>query len=115
MAAKFLHIGCNTIQTDTIIGAVQEILNDAADWLRYAPNCWLVYTYLDAAYWQKRLSGIKELRAKGFLICEANIEHRSGYLTKEIWEWFTKSRVELSDAPQLPLFDSTDRTLQKLR
>jgi hypothetical protein len=111
MAAKFLHIGCNVQATNEVIAKVQRVLNKAADWLRYAPNCWLVYTHLNVDYFQEKLAGIKELRQSGFFICEAKIIGSGGYLTPEVWEWLKESRANLTDNVTPPFFEVPKRSL----
>jgi hypothetical protein len=89
--ARFLHVGFNW----TGIPKNKEIeqkVSKALDWIRYAPNCWILYTTTDAQEWFKR---IKPLLGPGdhVLIHKLDrmgvIDHQ-GWLPRKVWDWFAK-------------------------
>ena len=59
--------------------------------MRYAPNCWIIYTAKDARTWYSR---VKPLLEKGdrVLICELNTENKQGWLENWMWKWLNKAR-----------------------
>ena len=71
---------------------IQGELDKATDWIRYAPNCWILYTMRDANSWYTRLCGIPSMKNHMFFICELNMLNRGGWLPKSVWEWIKKSR-----------------------
>lgn len=73
--------------------SIQNVLNRAKDWIRYAPNCWILYTSSDASTWYKRLSKISGIKKHTFFICELNITNRGGWLPKGVWDWIKQDRV----------------------
>ena len=93
MANKFLHLGINfSVGTSLDKAAIETKLNKAKDWLRYAPNCWIIYTGQPANIWYKRLKELPELEDKTFFVCEINLDNRAGWLQKSAWEWLKKQR-----------------------
>ena len=97
--AHFLHLGVKFLGDGGIEQAlIEEKLNKAKDWLRYAPNCWLIYTAKNAAYWGNVLTSVDSLQ-KGttFFICEVNLKDRSGWLHEGAWKWIDKMRGGATD------------------
>ena len=92
---RFLHLGINfTTKTATpeAIGEVQNILNKAKDWYRYAPNCWIIYTAIDPKAWNERLKKIPWMTEQRYLICPIDTESKSGWLARDTWEWINRKR-----------------------
>ena len=94
----FLHLGVNFEEHGAPNrGAIDAILNKAKDWLRYSPNCWLIYTGKDVETWQNRLREISVMEDHAsFLICEiplAQKDKRGGWLPESVWEWINKNRT----------------------
>jgi hypothetical protein len=94
----FLHLGVKFEDDEAPKRkAIEEVLNRAKDWLRYAPDCWLIYTTRDAKTWSTRLREIPGMEGHtSFLICEVSLfdSKASGWLAKSAWEWINKSRSE---------------------
>jgi hypothetical protein len=88
---KFLHISFawNFLTKEQELE--QLVFPTAKDWMRYSPNCWIVYTYVDANDWYARIKPHVAERDH-FLICELNIQNRQGWMDKWVWEWFNKPR-----------------------
>jgi hypothetical protein len=94
MTAKFLHVGFSfrggrPAPTDNI----QTVLNKALDWVRYAPNCYILYTTTDVETWYIRLRKVIHENDHIFVV-ELNIENRQGWLPKSVWEWIRKDRSD---------------------
>jgi hypothetical protein len=72
---------------------IEDILNKAADWYRYADNCWLLYTSQNAATWYARLKPlVTQNRGNVFLVRVDPVE-RQGWMPKQLWEWLRKDRA----------------------
>ena len=81
-----LHVGfADTAEPDTT--KIEEIFNEADSWLRYATNCWLLWTDLSAGDWTGRLESVIEKEKRHFFICQLNMNDRSGWLQKATWDW----------------------------
>jgi len=93
----FLHLGVRFEGSDAPDRkAIEKVLNKARDWVRYAPNCWLIYTGQDAKTWGERLRDIPEMKdSTAFLICETPVNEwgkRDGWLPDSVWEWIKRTR-----------------------
>jgi hypothetical protein len=71
---------------------IEEKLNKAKDWLRYAPNCWLLYTSISASEWGERLRSLPTMEGCRLLVCEVNLKNKGGWLPKSVWDWMNKDR-----------------------
>jgi hypothetical protein len=103
--AHFLHLGINPSWDGD--GAfekalIEEKLNKAKDWLRYAPHCWLIYTAKNPTHWANVLRGERALNGKmTFFICEVNLQDKSGWLYESAWKWINKQRGTATDNAEL--------------
>jgi len=91
MTNKFLHIGFDFEGRSAPTKAIQKVLDKALDWIRYAPNCYIVYTSRDVHHWYKRLRDVIEEDDNIFVV-EVNMEKRQGWLPHSVWEWIKKAR-----------------------
>jgi hypothetical protein len=71
---------------------IEQELNRAADWLRYLPGNWLIYTSQPAKVWYQRLSQLPGMEARNMFICEVDLNNRSGFLRTSAWDWIRKDR-----------------------
>lgn len=88
--AEFLHIGFRFAGAPKVT-ELEPTFSQAIDWLRYAPNCWIVYTTSSAEVWSQRLKphlGEKDL----FLIIRLDLRERQGWMSKMVWDWIDKYR-----------------------
>jgi len=93
--ARFLHLGVSISGSSGGIekALIEERLNKAKDWLRYAPNCWLIYTAKSPVHWANVLKSTDKIKeGTTFFICEVNLKERSGWLHEEAWKWIDKAR-----------------------
>lgn len=88
--AQFIHISFN-FDGVTKIEELLPAFDQALDWLRYAPNCWIVWTSSSAEKWYARLK--PHLTGNDhMLIVTLNIQDYSGWLPQWVWDWLTKKR-----------------------
>ena len=86
-----MHVAFVWSGNDPKINELKPIFDKAKDWMRYAPNCWIVRTDLSPQVWYSRLKPyIKE--PESVFICELNITNRQGRLPKWMWDWIKKDR-----------------------
>jgi hypothetical protein len=73
---------------------VQHVVNQSEDWLRYADNCWLVWTSDTPEQLYAKLAAIPTLKDVYIFILEVNISraYRSGQFPNWVWEWLDKDR-----------------------
>lgn len=63
----------------------------ADDWMRYAPNCWIVWTDRPPTDFYYAIH--PRLKPKdSMLIVGLNMDERSGWLPRWIWDWIDKKR-----------------------
>jgi hypothetical protein len=92
MTGKFLHVAFSlTAKRSIPSDQIQGVLNWAKDWVRYAPNCYILYTHTDVDIWFDRLQKILNENDTIFIV-EINIENRQGWVPKSVWEWIRKDR-----------------------
>lgn len=87
---KYLHVAFQYAE-DRRIQDWESVFDTADDWLRYAGNCWILYTSLSPEEWYNRIKPhLKE--SERFLICELVIGNRQGWMNQFAWEWLNKLR-----------------------
>jgi len=87
---QFLHIGFKW-ENPTDSKKLKEILDKAIDWIKYAPDCWILWTSSDPDKWWARLKPL--LKEKDYVfICKLDINVRQGLLPEYVWEWINKDR-----------------------
>jgi hypothetical protein len=87
----YLHVGFAFAGKQKISELVPAF-DKAEAWLRYAPNCWIIWTSESPQTWDTRLKallGPKDI----MLICPIDISVRSGWLVKEMWDWLGTPRA----------------------
>jgi hypothetical protein len=101
----FLHIGINFRDEDSNLNRILEIervLNQGSDWLRYAPNCWILYTNQNPTVWIEKILAIPFMQTEKrhfVFICELDWRNKAGLLSAGIWEWINREREASGDAP----------------
>ncbi len=78
---------------------VESKLDRAQDWIRFAPNCWLIHTEYSAHTWFWEMESIPELEGAMIFVCEANLEDISGRLSPFAWDWIKNVRFGASTPP----------------
>jgi hypothetical protein len=93
--SRVLHLGIHfktKAPTAEMIEEVEVVLNKAKDWLRYAPNCWLIYTERDPKTWNARLKKIPWMAEQSYLLCAVDPKIRAGWLPRSVWDWIGRDR-----------------------
>lgn len=67
------------------------VFNIAIDWIRYSPNCWILYTTTGADWWYERIRHHMTKKDRVF-IAELDLRDKAGWLDKWVWNWLNKSR-----------------------
>lgn len=91
--SQFLHIAFNwrsTLPTPTKTWE-EKVFANALDWMRYAPNCWIVYTSSDTNKWMERIKPYLKNEDYVF-ISKIELANKQGWLPKWCWEWLDKKR-----------------------
>ncbi len=86
----FLHIGF-AFRGRPKVGELEPVFGKAIDWVRYAPNCWIVYTTSSPRLWMARLRPFLSAGDQVFIV-RLDLETRSGWLPKWVWEWLKTPR-----------------------
>ena len=89
--AEFLHIYVSPKEGVTR-DEIEEKLNLAIDWYRYAPGLYIVRTTSSVGKWKVRL--VDFVKPKGrLLIMRVDMSQRQGWMNKDFWEWLGKIRT----------------------
>jgi len=91
-APQFLHVGFNFPKRTPPVSDLEAVFNRGVDWMRYASNCWIVYTAHSPQAWYLRFKPILSPE-DSVLICRVDLKERYGSLPKWAWEWMTKDRT----------------------
>lgn len=89
---KYYHMMLTIPRIVPTDSRIEEILNNATDWYRYADNCWLLYTNSDAAKWYSRLKDVVTVNNGNIFIVRVDVTDRQGWMPKQLWEWLRKDR-----------------------
>ena len=71
------------------------------DWLRYAGNCYVVWTNSDASMLAGALMTVSGMRQSNFLVIRVDLAHGDGFAFLPAWamEWLKKDRTQNPLAP----------------
>lgn len=89
---QYLHVAINCEKRPIPEKELEELFSTSLDWIRYAPNCWILWTLTDSQGWYPYLKRI--LKNDDFFICELKFANRQGWLPKRVWEWIDKERKD---------------------
>jgi len=103
---RYVHLSFHFSDVPPLMAAhyIQPVINESDDWLKYADNCWIVWSIRTPQDWQEKFSAISELKPCSILALEVDISksNRSGQLPKWVWEWLDKNRsTYATSAPTL--------------
>jgi len=105
---RFVHVGLTyhnlpafTVEHVQLVDAA--INSEALDWIRYAWNCYLVWTASDCETISRKIDRLPGMSGVGHLVCEFTPRGAFGSLPPWIWEWLARDRGygiwTLSDKP----------------
>jgi len=81
--------------TQEIATALSKTFEYATDWIKYSPNCWILWTGLTAEEWNERIEKTPGIPEKyGALIAPIDLTpgSRGGKTYESVWEWIKKPR-----------------------
>ncbi len=87
---RYLQITFN-FSGPTKVKELEVAFNQGLDWIRIAPNAWLVWTTSDPEKWFGRLKP-KINNDDHMYIFEIDIDARKGWAPKSVWDWIKKTR-----------------------
>lgn len=70
--------------------AIEKALGMHGDWLRYAPNCWIVFAAHEPITLVQNLEAIPGMHQAGFLVAEIGVY--AGRLDQKAWDWMNQFR-----------------------
>jgi hypothetical protein len=92
MTRRYLHVGFNWADGKPRIDDLRPIMDKATNWVRYAPNCWILWSGRSPQDWYRRFKPI--LRdGDHVLVVELNMKERQGWLPKSAWDWIKEERT----------------------
>lgn len=71
---------------------LEETMNVAIDWYRYAPGAFIVYTSSNENKWQERLSPLVEPEGSLLILPLGDHTEAQGWMTEPFWKWLNKGR-----------------------
>jgi len=81
----FLHIGIAFADAPKVV-ELEPVFNKALDWLRYAPNCYVVKTKRSPRTWLQRLRPHLSSGDHVFIV-QVDVTQRGGLLPRWAWDW----------------------------
>ena len=74
------------------------------DWIRYAPQNYVVWTNLEPLELANGIRAAQGLRNLVMLITPFQADWANGYMPPEFWQWLKKIRFPQQQAPNIPGF-----------
>lgn len=71
---------------------VKPIFDPADDWIRYSPNCWILYTGNGPDWWYDRIRRHMVTSDRVFIF-EINLKNKAGWLDQWVWDWLNRPRL----------------------
>lgn len=84
----FFHIGIAFLDMPKV-EELEPVFNKALNWLRYAPNCWIVKSTRSPRTWLARLKPHLSAGDHVFIV-QIELNKRSGLLPKWAWDWIAQ-------------------------
>lgn len=94
MTPRYVHVALNYMQAVDWQAVQQAIDLEAIDWMRYAPNCYVLWTESELATIAGRLLTVPGMQANYFFICKIDIHDGFGWLPQWVWNWLRQNRTE---------------------
>jgi hypothetical protein len=95
MTTRFFHISFRFADGNPKIAELVPAFNKGLDWIRYAPNCWVVWSNSSSEVWYERLRPLIS-EADSMFIAAIDSEERQGWMSKSFWDWLNKDRSSKS-------------------
>ena len=98
MPHRFLHIAFNWRVSGKVVELEPTFSHFADDRVRYAPNCWIVWTSRPVSdFYYALRPQIADQDA--MLIVGLDMNERNGWLPKPIWDWIDRKRFQTLPPP----------------
>ena len=101
---RYFHIGVS-IPEGVVAQSVQDALDARCeDWLKYAGNCFIVWTTLDAGTLAGIVLSVSGMSKGSFLVVEIDTTIKGfGYISQWVLDWINKDRQKIHAEMALPL------------
>lgn len=87
-----MHLGAGPMPKETI-DKVQTVFNEhSADWLRYAPNCWVIFSSESSKVWATRMHELIGTEEE-LLVFPVDIDDFYGWASEVARDWLKKYRA----------------------
>ncbi len=94
MAHKYFHVGIHFGLGVNVTNLLEPTFRSIADdWIRYAPNCWIVWTPYSLTQCSATLRAVLTLNDQ-FVILEVDPLKRDGMHYEWVWSWLNEPRYE---------------------
>lgn len=97
MNERFLHISFTFNEGPKVQELVRVFDAATPDWIRYSPNCWIVWTARPASDLMYLLKPLLDVTDAMFIV-KLDMTDRNGWQPTWIWEWMDRRR-ELGPPP----------------
>ena len=94
---RFVHVGISyhelpalTFEHIKLMDAAIE--SEALDWIRYAWNCYIIWTASDCETISRKIVRLPSLENVAHFVCELNMPGAFGSLPPWVWEWLGRDR-----------------------
>jgi hypothetical protein len=93
---RLLHIGFGSVEmTEAVIDGLKRTFDEATTWMRYSPNCWMLWTGRTIDEWQQRIAATPEL-PKNFTVLILTVmdgrDYRGGFAYDWMWKWLQERK-----------------------
>ncbi len=91
---RYLHIGFYFAGIPLIKELEPIFASLSEDWIRYAGNCWIVWTANSPEEWLRAFQPKLGIKDKMLILELSSGQEPNGYLPEWIWHWLFKNRIE---------------------
>ena len=93
-----LHVSLFSVRPPkALVESLESVFATADDWMRYAPNCWLLWTSQDVAFWATKVKAEFLKDDESLFVCRIDPTGMTqGWLQPWMWDWINKHIREAS-------------------
>lgn len=89
---RFLHVGFTAALPFDQGAADQVIASESFDWMRYASNCYIVWSSSDCETICVKILRVPGLQSANVLVCSFDVSDGFGSLPDWAWAWIKRDR-----------------------
>lgn len=91
---RFLHVGLTYPNASPqVVAEIQKTIDsEAFDWMRYAIQCWLIWSSSDAETICRKILRVPGMEGATVFICAIDVNDGFGFLPAWAWEWIRRDR-----------------------